>query len=111
MPAERIPRREAVSKQRFHELLLDWLAETDEPCIGSTEVDERTPWMHVQVGATLFCLHADTKRSAVLHYLKLVAIHGANIAWTISPSQKGNMTAVAFGPTLERHKPFYRYVA
>ena len=110
MPEVRSLRKDPVSKQQFHDILLYWLANTTDQYVGSEDVDERTPWIHVQDGSTLFILHADTKRAAVLHYLKLVAIHGAAIAWTITLSQKGKMTAVAFGPTGERYKPFYLYV-
>jgi hypothetical protein len=110
MPAARIDRSAPVSKRQFHDILLDWLANTTDKYIGSEKVDERTPWIHVQDDRTMFILHADTKRAAVLHYLKLVAIHGADITWTITLSQKGKMTAVAFGPSKERHTPFYLYV-
>lgn len=110
MPAVRIPRDNPASKRQFHDILLDWLANTNDKYVGSEDVDERTPWIHVQDGSSLFILHSDTKRAAVLQYLKLVAVHGADIAWTITLSQRGKMTAVAFGPSEERHKPFYLYV-
>ena len=111
MPTERTHRSNPISKRDFHVALMDWLANTSDAIVGSEAVDGRTPWIHVLDGDTMFVLHADTRRDSVLHYLKLVAIHGESIAWKVVPSQRKRMTAVAYGPSEERYKPFYLYVA
>lgn len=109
MAMHQIRTKDAVTKSRFHSMLRQWIEDTNDETIGPEGIRGQTPWIHVRDGSTLFFLNADTRRKAVETYLQFVALHGDNIAWTIVPSQRGNMTAVAYGPEVIRHKPFYLY--
>jgi hypothetical protein len=110
MPIERVGRDQAISKGQFHSRLRDWLDSTSDAVVGPEGVHGRTSWIHVRDGSTMFVFHADTPREAVTFYLHLVELHGDDLAWEIAPSQRGNMTAVVYGPENVRHKPFYLYV-
>ena len=106
---ERVRRNESLSKEQFHDSLRQWLASPAEGQIGQQAGQGRTPWVHVRDGSRIFALNADTSRKAVAHYLSLVDLHGDDLEWQIAPTQRGNMTAVVYGPAAERHKPFYLY--
>jgi hypothetical protein len=110
MPMPRTDRGHALPRVVFHAQLREWLATTSEAIVGSEHVDGRTVWVHVRDGHQSFGLHADTRRAAVERYLQLVSLHGDDLEWTVVPSQRGNMTAVAYGPERLRHKAFYLYV-
>jgi hypothetical protein len=109
MPLEHVRRREAISKREFHTRLRRWITDTEEPVVGDPNVDGRTPWVHVRDGDRDFHLHADTSRSAVRDYLRLVDQEGDDLAWTVVPSQKKKMTAVSYGDARARLIPFYLY--
>jgi hypothetical protein len=79
--------------------------------VGSDDIDGRTRWIFIRDETDLFVLHADTPREAVEWYLGQVAAHGDNLRWEIAPSQRGKMTAVAFGPDRLRNTAFYLYLA
>jgi hypothetical protein len=111
MPLAEVPREGAVTKRQFHASLRTWLEATTDARIGPEEIRGQTAWVHVRDGSTMFALNADTKRESVAEYLKLVEAHGDDIAWEITASQRGNMTAVVYGPTKVRLKPFYLYVS
>jgi hypothetical protein len=111
MPMERIRRSQALSKFEFHKRLRDWLDDTDDAFIGPESIDGRTGWIHVHDGSNVFVLHADTGRDAVRQYLQTVAVHRNDLGWEITQSQRGNMTAVVYGPKKIRYKSFYFYVA
>ena len=108
---DQVSRHEPLNKATFHQRLRAWLDNTDDFSIGPgpEEVQGRTPWVFVRDGSDLFGLNADTKRAGVRGYLELVAVHGDNLLWTIAPTQRGNMTAVVYGPEAKRIKPFYLY--
>lgn len=110
MPMPRSDRAHAVSRTVFHNQLREWLSGTNEAIIGSEDVDGRTVWVHVRDVQRMFGLHADTRREAVERYLQLLSVHSEELEWTVVPSQRGNLTAVAFGPEQLRYKPFYLYV-
>ena len=110
MPMEQIRRNQAVTKHDFHLLLRQWIADTDDAIVGSETVQGRTSWVHVRDGTTMFSLHADATREAVTFYLQLVKRYGEDLAWNVTISQRGKMTAVVYGPQRVRHKPFYLYV-
>ncbi len=109
MPMEKVLRDQALTKVDFHQRLRAWLANAGEAMVGPEDVPGVTSWVHIKDGSRVFALHADAKRDAVVHYLQMVTLHGDDLAWEIVPSQRGNMTAVAFGPEKLRYKPFYLY--
>ena len=111
MPMKQVPRNQALTKAEFHQRLREWFHDTGERTVGSDEVDGRTRWIYVRDGADLFVLHADTSREAVEWYLQTVAANGDDLRWEVAPSQRGNMTAVAYGPERLRNTSFYLYVA
>ena len=109
MPVERVRRDEALSKGEFHRRLRSWLQDTDDAIVGPDNVPGVRAWVYVRDGSSLFELHADTARVAVRDYLGLVDLHGDNLQWAITASDRGNMTAVLYGPKHLRLKPFYLY--
>src|SRR5712672_1217629 len=98
MPMLQVHRDRPTTKREFHQLLRAWLSSTSDGVVGAEEVDGRTPWIHVRDGTSTFVLHADTRREAVERYVQLVTLHGDELHWEIAPSQRGNMTAVVYGP-------------
>jgi hypothetical protein len=110
MPMEKIGRDHALSKSEFHERLVDWFKSTDDLCVGAESDYARTGWVHVRHGLTTFVLNADTKREAVYEYLQLVDCYGNDLSWEVVESERGKMTAVAYGPENYRIKSFYLYV-
>jgi hypothetical protein len=110
MPMEKIARDEALSRSEFHQQLFRWLETTDDLCIGAESDYPRTGWVHVRHGLRIFVLNADTKRESVNEYLQLVDRYGNDLLWEIVESQRGKMTAVAYGPEHHRLKSFYLYV-
>ncbi len=110
MPMNQVSKDQPITKSEFHQRLRQWFQSTDEQIIGSDEVDGRTRWIFIQEGASLFTLHADTSRQAVEWYLSTVTEHGDDLAWEVTQSQRGKMTAVAYGPTALRKTAFYLYV-
>lgn len=111
MPLERVRRGSALTRNEFHQRLRSWLGDTEDPIVGLEEVPGVTPWVYIRDGSSLFELHADTKREAVRGYLELVALHGDDLRWEVTASERGNMTAVAYGPERVRNKSFYLYAA
>lgn len=120
MALTQVTKYQALSKSQFHAQLREWIKltiddEVADPTIGPAELIGqhlgRTPWLFVRDGdGGMFCLHADARRSTVVRYLELVDEHGDDLLWTVVPSQRGSMTAVAFGPEATRLKPaFYLY--
>ena len=111
MPINRVASKNALNKREFHQQLRHWFQTTGEQLVGAEGVDGRTSWVHVRDGADLFVLHADTSRKTVEDYLHAVTAHGDNLLWNIVPSQRGKMTAIAFGPKKLRITSFYLYAA
>jgi len=109
MPMTQVRRNEAISKDVFHKRLQDWLHSSHDNRVGSESVQGNTPWVFVRDGSQYFHLNADTTRQAVERYLQFVAVHGDDLEWEIVPSQRGNMTALVYGPERIRYKPFYFY--
>lgn len=110
MAMERVTKKQPITKTEFHRRLRTWFEQTNDVKVGGY-VDGRTPWVYVRDGADLFVLHADTSRAAVEQYLRLVSELGSDLEWQVAPSDKGNMTAVSYGPAKIRYKPFYFYFA
>jgi hypothetical protein len=109
VPLAEARRDQPLTKAQFHAALRDWLDTTKDAVVGPEAVDGRTPWVHVRDADKLFALHADTSRDAVTRYIQLLDLRGGDLAWEIVASQRGNMTAVAYGPRKVRIKPFYLY--
>ena len=109
MPMEQVRRDSAITKAVFHQRLRDWLENSEDAVVGPEGVDGRTNWVFVRDGVNVFSLHADTRRSAVDEYLQMVTLHGDDLRWEIVTSQRGNETAVAYGPEPVRHISFYLY--
>jgi hypothetical protein len=100
-----------LSKTEFNTQLLEWLAKTSEEIISPPDYTfGGTGWLYVEDGRQLFKLNRDTKRAGVVTYLKTVIRHGPELEWCVVASQRGNRTAVGFGPTKERVKGFYLYL-
>lgn len=110
MPLAEVPRDRAVTKRQFHAALRAWLTSTKDARIGPDDMRGQTAWVHVRDGSAMFALNADAKRESVADYLLFVDAHGDEIAWDIAPSQRGNMTAVVYGPDKVRLTSFYLYV-
>jgi hypothetical protein len=109
MPLEQVPRDRALSKTEFHRRLRNWIESTDDATVGAEGVHPRTNWVHVYDGSDIFDLHADTRREFVEKYLQIVAIHGDDLQWELTESQRGKMSAVVYGPNKIREKSFYLY--
>ncbi|MFG0247755.1 MAG: hypothetical protein ACF8OB_02620 [Phycisphaeraceae bacterium JB051] len=99
----------ALTKKQFHIHLQQWLKNNDEVMVGPEEVIGCTNWIYIKDKQSIYALHADTKYPAVEQYLQLVALYGDDMEWHIVASQRGKMTAVAYGPEKRRIKPFYMY--
>jgi hypothetical protein len=69
----------------------------------------REGWIHVRDGNRLFKLNADCTREAVKHYLDLVSLYGDDLEWNITTSNRGNPTALLFGPKSVRYESFPLY--
>ncbi len=111
MSMDRVRQSEAISKSEFHTRLRTWYTGTDERTIGPPAVDERTAWVHVRDGNSVYKLHADAHREAVAAYLALVDRHGDDLAWTVTPNKQGRENAVGFGPEAVRSEPWlYLYL-
>jgi len=110
MSMKMVNRSEPTSKEELHCRLQVWLESDDDSQIGDLDVQGRTPWIWVKDGVDLYNLHADTKREAVAKYLELVKENGSDLDWIVVPSQKGNLTKVAFGPGKKIIPGFYLYL-
>lgn len=110
MPLKRVRRTEAIDKAEFHRRLRFWLDCCDDKQIGSEQVVGVTDWIFVRQGSDLFALHADTKRSAVDAYMKLVNAQGDDMPWQVTTSNRGKGTAVVYGTREVRLTPFYLYL-
>jgi hypothetical protein len=111
MPMQRVHWDQALTKAEFHARLRAWLRDDEARIDGGRDGDGRAPWVHVRDGHALYKLHADTKRQGVADYLALVRQHGDDLAWTVVASQSGKPSAVAYGPTAQKVRRFYLYVA
>jgi hypothetical protein len=110
MPMEHVPKDQPLTKAEFHRRLRDWIENSGEDQIGSTEVYQQTAWISVRDGDKTFGLHPDTKKDAVKRYLDLVNRHGDDIAWQLTNTRKGNLRAVLYGPLEVRDESFYLYL-
>jgi hypothetical protein len=108
MQMQQVKRADALTKVQFHERLRTWFSSTDDHVVKA-DVPGVTPWVHIRDGADMFVLHADTRRDAVGRYLELVSRYGNDLEWTITASQRGNPTAVLYGPEKVQEKSFYLY--
>jgi len=107
---EKVGRREALSKSEFHQRLRDWLDNNDNLVIGPEGIKyPRTGWVHVRDDSNILALNADTPRDAVDRYLKIVTRYGNDLEWHRAESQRGQMTAVEYGPEKVRCKSFNLY--
>jgi hypothetical protein len=106
---EKVGRRNALSKTEFHQRIRDWLQNTDDTVIGPEDSKyARTGWV-VRDRSDILVLNADTPRAAVNRYMGLVSQYGNDLRWDRAESERGNMTAVAYGPEKLRCKSFYLY--
>jgi len=110
MPMIRVRKTEAISKGEFHRRLRVWLA-TDEHRIGAEGDYGATGWIFVRDGGSFYKLNADTKRPAVEEYVQNLVLLGEDVEWHTVENQKGNMTAIAYGPEQRRNTSFYLYFA
>ena len=110
MAIEQVRRADALNRSEFHRRLREWIDNSDDPVIAPQIERGQTPWIYVRDTPRMFVLNADTGRPAVVSYLKLVERFGNDLKWEISASDRGNMTAVVYGPEEIRIKPFYFYV-
>lgn len=108
---ERVLRDQALRKSEFHQRLRDWLDNTHESVIGPEGIRGQTGWVYVRDGSDVFVLNADSRRKGVDGYLQMVSLHGNDLHWAITESQRGNMTAVVYGPEKLKQKWFYLYAA
>jgi len=111
MPMEQIRRNQALTKAQFHQRLRHWFQSTNDAIVGREEVRGQTAWVYVRDGTDMFVLNADTSRDAVDRYLQIVTAYGDDLQWEAAQSQRGNMTAVTYGPHHVRLPPFYLYLA
>lgn len=110
MPMERVPASKAFSRTEFHQQLRQWLANTSDAQIGGEDVPGVTAWIYVEHFGDNYRLHADTKREAVEEYLKLVALYGEELEWSVVANKRGNENAVVHGPDQKRVTSFYLYL-
>jgi hypothetical protein len=107
-----VRRDQALNKSQFHERLRDFcLRNSDDATVCPNYAYGRRPWIYILDEHRVFVLNADTKRKAVGEYLKLVAQYSDDLRWELRPSQRGNMTAVAYGPHGLPVQSFYLYAA
>ena len=109
MPMDRVTLREALNRREFHRRLKEWLENTDDPAVGP-EGYGQNGLVHVSDGESIFKLNTDTKRHGVQAYMQLLAQHGDGIDWHVTTSQRGNSTAVTYGPNRLHISGFYLYL-
>jgi hypothetical protein len=105
------PRSGAIRKEVFHRRLREWYESTPEDIIGTASRFKGEPWIFIRDGSRMFNFHADTARDAVAEYLRLLDQFGDSIDWSPAMSERGKMTAVAYGREQVRHTSFYLYVS
>ena len=110
MPITRVLRSEALSRKEFHQVLQEWIDNSDEDIIGDPDEPGVKAWIHTKESGRLFRLHADTPRYAVESYLELIARQGEDVEWVVVPNARGKWNAVAFGSSPERVKSLYLYL-
>lgn len=101
MPIERNDSVHLLNKREFHRQLRDWLWDTNENYIGNV--------LNIYDQGIRFSLQSNTTREAVIEYLHLVDEYGHNIEWTIVPTKRNRMRAVAHGPDRIRIIRFFLY--
>jgi hypothetical protein len=107
-----VRRAQALNKSTFHEQLRDfWRHNSDDATVCPNYAYGRRPWVYILDEHRVFVLNADTKRKAVGEYLDLVTQHNDDLSWELRPSQRGKMTAVAYGPDGLFVQSFYLYAA
>jgi hypothetical protein len=108
-----VRRDQALNKSQFHERLREFCGgnSSDDATVCPNYAYGRRPWIYILDEHRVFVLNADTKRKAVREYLELVAQHSDDLRWELRPSQRGNMTAVAYGPHGLPVQSFYLYAA
>jgi len=105
-----VRRDQALNKSEFHKRLRDFCDHNSDDATVCPNVDYgRRPWIYILDEHRVFVLNADTKRKAVGEYLDLVAQHPDDLRWELRPSQRGHMTAVAYGPDELPVQSFYLY--
>jgi hypothetical protein len=102
--------RQAVDHREFDRLVREWIAEDATGMSGPSGVPGVTHGVHVRRDDRIFVLHADARTEAAAAYLKLVERYGDEITWNVVPSDKGKLSAVAFGPECVRVESMYFYI-
>ncbi|HYW05387.1 MAG TPA: hypothetical protein VE913_00445, partial [Longimicrobium sp.] len=96
---EHVPRKEAIARDRFHDILRAWFDESDAgELVGDTDVYDGTDWVWVKFLGNRYHLNADTTHEGVGGYLQLVAAHGETLSWSAVAGARGKVNKVAFGP-------------
>ena len=110
MSLKEVRRDQALNKSEFHKLLRDFCSHnSDDATVCPNPAYGRRPWIHILDEHRVFVLNADTKRKAVGEYLELVTQLSDDLRWELRPSERGNMTAVAYGPHALPVQSFYLY--
>ncbi|BAN04408.1 hypothetical protein [Ilumatobacter coccineus] len=85
------------SKNELAALLSDWMAGPAAPTIGDIEGFGRRPLLRIDLGGGhTAVLNADTKREAVVEYLRAVAERGADHDWQVVSNARGRFNKVVF---------------
>jgi hypothetical protein len=110
LPLKEVRRAQALNKSEFHKQLWNfWNQDSDDATVCPNYAYGRRPWIHILDDHRVFVLNADTKRKAVGEYLDLVDQHSDDLRWELRPSQRGKMSAVAYGPDGLSVPSFYLY--
>ena len=109
---ERITKADALSRERFHEELRDWMAHNQTGAtIGDADGYGGKAWLWIKYLGNRYHLNADTTHSGVAEYLGLLAEHEENLRWAVVANARGGNNKVAFGPDQDTIAGFYLYRA
>ncbi|MEV7983188.1 hypothetical protein [Streptomyces sp. NPDC086519] len=93
-------------------LLDQWVRDSERQTIGDVGSFGGKPWLKIEVqGRQIFHLNADTKRAAVLSFLKAAAAAGGadKLAWRVIANRGRKVNKVVYGDQDDRLQGWYGY--
>ncbi len=105
-------RESAVRREEFHQALKTWLDDSLDDRIGEPESHAGLAWFWVRHGGDHFYLNADSSRTGIRRYLRMVTASAGDPVWSMRTFVPGIRDRVGVGPDAEVIDgfEFYRHV-
>jgi len=97
-------------KAQLADLLGRWLAVSEAATIGNVGAFGGSPWLRIDLGVVTAVLNADTKRSAVTHYVRDLCRRSPDVPWHVIANRRGRVNKVVVEEDKQATPGWYCYL-